>query len=170
MSDVKVYDSVFPASWRNSAYTFVRNSLYSIGWSDTNEIDTQNVAYLHSNYDQNDIKTLGFFEAIQCDELKRKIEGLAIKKCVVNLSTPTETHFAHTHEGVTLLYYVNLRWREEWAGETIFYNDDISEVEFTSMYKPGRVVLFDGSIPHTFRPQSGSAPDYRFTISIQFEP
>jgi len=62
---------------------------------------------------------------------------------------------------------VNVDWREEWAGETIFY-DESNEIIFCSPYKPGRMIVFDGTIPHTIRPQSIISPNYRFSLTIRF--
>ena len=50
------------------------------------------------------------------------------------------------------------------------YNpDDQSEIAYASVYIPGRIILFDGSIPHAIRPQSVKAPKYRFTLSLFFD-
>jgi hypothetical protein len=67
------------------------------------------------------------------------------------------------------LYYVNLEWRDGWYGETFFYSDDLKDVAFTSLYVPGRILLFDGDIPHAIRPQSVAGPKYRITISTFFD-
>lgn len=49
----------------------------------------------------------------------------------------------------------------------LFYNSkDLSKIEFASVYKPGRIILFDGHIPHTIRPQSIKGPKFRFTLSV----
>ena len=49
----------------------------------------------------------------------------------------------------------------------MFYNpDDINSIEYTSSYVPGRIILFDGNIPHAIRPQSINAPKYRFSLSV----
>ena len=66
--------------------------------------------------------------------------------------------------------FVNLDWRDGWHGETLFYNpDNLKEIVYTSLYIPGRIILFDGSIPHAIRPQSVKAPKFRFTLSLFFD-
>ena len=68
------------------------------------------------------------------------------------------------------MYYVNLDWEDGWYGETMFYNpNDLDEIVFTSAYKPGRIILFDGNIPHAIRPQSIKGPKYRMTLTVLFE-
>ena len=48
---------------------------------------------------------------------------------------------------------------------TLFYDNSLINVESAVSFVPGRIVIFDGTIPHTIRPQSTYGPDYRFTIS-----
>jgi hypothetical protein len=67
-----------------------------------------------------------------------------------------------------LLYYVNLEWREGWHGETLFFQENLKDVAFTSVYTPGRLIAFDAKIPHTIRPQSHIAAQYRFTLAMVF--
>ena len=47
--------------------------------------------------------------------------------------------------------------------------NNLKEIAYTSSYIPGRIILFDGSIPHAIRPQSVKAPKFRFTLSLFFE-
>ena len=65
------------------------------------------------------------------------------------------------------MYYANLEWRDEWHGETLFY--DHNRVSTNAyQYTPGRILEFDGSLPHSIRPQSFIGPQYRFTVSTFF--
>ena len=80
------------------------------------------------------------------------------------------SNFIHSHpEKLAILYYVNLDWEDGWHGETLFYNESGKEIVFASPYTPGRVIVFDASIPHTIRPQSVIGPKFRFTLSIFFD-
>jgi Rps23 Pro-64 3,4-dihydroxylase Tpa1-like proline 4-hydroxylase len=116
------------------------------------------------------VEATGILQAVVGTPVYDLVGPLRLAKANVNLSTPADTHWAHDHRNqIVLLYYVNKHWKHEWAGETLFYNDDLSEVECASIYKPGRIVVFDGEIPHTIRPQSINAPVYRFTLSLFFD-
>ena len=88
----------------------------------------------------------------------------------MNVVKSNDVHYIHHHEGEqVLLYYVNLDWQDGWYGETLFFNpSNIKEVQYTSSFQPGRIILFDGSIPHAIRPQSIKAPKFRFTLSLFF--
>ena len=95
---------------------------------------------------------------------------MKFQRAVTNLTVPTYTFTPHNHENQTvLLYYANMEWCPEYAGETLFYDEYLKSVSFCSIYTPNRVVIFDGEIPHALRPQSGRAPEYRFTISVFLE-
>ena len=58
---------------------------------------------------------------------------------------------------------------ERSAGAILFYDDYSDEIIQSSKYKPGRIVLFDGKTPHSIRPSSHIAPQYRFTLFIGFD-
>ena len=47
-------------------------------------------------------------------------------------------------------------------------DDLLQEAEYTCIYKPGRVVIFDGTIPHMIMNESSLCPDYRLTFAIQW--
>jgi SM-20-related protein len=88
---------------------------------------------------------------------------------MVNLSKPADPNFTHCHpKQVVCLYYANLNWHPNFAGETLFYTEDQKEIRYGSTYTPNRLVIFDGEIPHTIRAQNITGPNYRFSISIFF--
>ena len=87
----------------------------------------------------------------------------------MNCSLFNDVFYKHTHsDSDVLLYYVNMEWKEEWYGETVFQNEDGS-ILYTQKYKPCSAVWFDGSIPHLIKPQSATAPKFRFSVSIFFK-
>ena len=166
---IHVFDGAVDFSEREHLYTFMRHSHYLIGNEDADAIETSQHKYLCSHYSMDDVKASGLFDAVKGTDVLPLVEGLLLTRAHVNLSTPTDNHWCHDHRGQNvLLYYGNKHWKHEWAGETLFFNDDLSEVVYASVYKPGRIIVFDGEIPHTVRPQSSSAPQYRFTLSLFF--
>ncbi len=155
---------------REYAYSIIKNSLYKIGNEDADAIESSQHKYMCSYYNENDVNVVGILKEIENTKIHDLIVGKEMVRAHVNLSTPTDCHWAHTHKGqIGLLYYVNKHWKHDWAGETMFFNDDLSEVAYASIYKPGRIIVFDGEIPHSVRPQSSIAPNYRFTLSLFFQ-
>lgn len=162
-----VYDNLFDAFYKNTAYSFARNSLFGIGWGDTDIAEKQSYANLHSVYSEEDLKRLEILKKIEASAAGNELSGHVLSKAILNLSTAADTNYMHTHaEDKVLLYYVNLEWFDGWHGETLFFSEDGKDVVFASPYSPGRLVVFDAKIPHTIRPQSHIAAQYRFTLSL----
>jgi len=167
--NIKVYDDVLPLLNRYSLYEYIKKSHFQIGWEDTGEIEYSNFKYLHSLYNNEDLLNLNFINLITNNnsELKLLFTTHTIVKCVVNLSRPMDVYFNHCHhQDKVLLYYANLRWKEEWGGETLFYDDNLRDIFYASAYTPGRIIVFDGKIPHTLRAQASIGTQFRFTFSI----
>jgi hypothetical protein len=64
---------------------------------------------------------------------------------------------------------VNQEWRDGWHGETLFFSENLKEIVHAMVYTPGRVVVFDGNIPHAIRPQSIIGPQFRYTLAMVFD-
>ena len=91
----------------------------------------------------------------------------------VNLGLVNDSHEIHVDgptpgQVMTMLIYPNTEWDLNHGGETVFYEEDRSEMVYLNPYKPGRICLFDGSIPHCAKPQALIGPKYRFTIAVKF--
>ena len=166
---INIIDGAVDFSERESIYSFLRHSAYHIGNEDADAIETAHHKYMCSYFSQTDVDNLKFLEYIRDTPAHEIISGKLLTRAHVNLSTPTDCHWAHDHRGqIGLLYYANKHWKHDWAGETVFFTDDLSEVAYASVYKPGRIIIFDGEIPHSVRPQSSIAPTYRLTLSLFF--
>lgn len=95
----------------------------------------------------------------------------------INYSTPTTIDKYHTDyetdsidsNMITLLYYANETWDINWAGETLFYTDDLEDIGLAVYPKPGRVIAFDGRIVHSARPPSACAGYARYTIATKLK-
>jgi len=67
----------------------------------------------------------------------------------------------------TVMFYTNAVWHRDWGGETIFYDLDDNIIKAVQP-KPGRVVSFDGRIPHSGRPPVTSAYVPRYITVMKF--
>ena len=151
-------------------YNYILSSLFRIGWEDSGETQHRSHPNLYSSYSFKDVQKLKILPLI-LDKLKsKKITIDNYDKCIVNLTKPGDHYYTHTHgeHSMVVLYYANLEWLDEWAGETMFY-DHNRIITNSYQYTPGRLLEFDGSLPHSIRPQSFNAPQYRFTISTFFK-
>jgi len=174
LKGIEVYDNIVPFAERDAFYVFAQKSLYQIGWPDRDEYDKLAFPCLHSHYSVEDLtkmKILPFVEKIfQKSKFKKYFRPNSIRKIVMNLSKPGDIYYNHIHlNWLGVLYYVNLDWKREWCGETLFWDKNEKDIIFTSPYTPGRFIIFDGhNTPHTLRPQSYIGPAYRFTLTIFF--
>lgn len=164
---LEVYDDCFTYNERTEWYKFVKNSFFK---SDGSDYDGTNKTQLYSSYSIEDIASMGFLNSPGFKKIDDEYQLLdrGIKQARVNLSPPSECATVHTdRDGLTLLYYANVEWDLNWSGHTLFMDDTLSEAEYTCLYKPGRVVLFDGSIPHMILSISPAVKTHRYSFAIQ---
>lgn len=70
---------------------------------------------------------------------------------------------------LTALWFLSTHWEPEWGGETMFF-DSSGDAMFCTSPKPGRLVVFDGAIPHAGRPPSRICFTPRYSFAIKFGP
>tara|TARA_B000000609_G_scaffold152870_1_gene140770 strand:- start:1226 stop:1765 length:540 start_codon:yes stop_codon:yes gene_type:complete len=66
----------------------------------------------------------------------------------------------------TIIFYTNDQWHRDWGGETVFYEGD--EIFKSVLPRPGRIVSFDGRIPHSGRPPVTPAHRPRYITVMKF--
>ena len=164
---IKIYDNKVPFHIMHDIHEFVLNSRFYIkGWKDKESVNKNSIYSEWSIDDLKSVKLYSYLEEIPSVDFSKWY------KTMVNLSHPSDHYYTHTHgdNDYVLLYYVNLEWRDEWHGETLFYDPlNLQKIVFASSFVPGRILQFDGIQPHSIRPQSSVGPQYRFTISNFFK-
>jgi len=167
IEDVYVYDNVLSLHDRESFLHTCMESKYNIvGWQD----QPSEEGYIHSAWSKEDLVNSGFLSATGIDEIMKEI-GLSVEqvyKGVINVDTLSDSHWPHTHDGVVLLYYLNMEWQEGWGGETLFYDTNSKEIIYGSKFTPNRVIVFAGNIPHNIKHQNRIADKHRMSFSIFF--
>jgi Rps23 Pro-64 3,4-dihydroxylase Tpa1-like proline 4-hydroxylase len=175
--NIHVFDNVLDHKAQYYFYRYIKNLSYKCNNVDSAVNTNNGFIKFRSDITPEQELDMNFFNAIQSQKCLELIKDYKIHSMYVNLGIPTDCHQLHTDiassstnidECLTLLYYVNCDWNINWGGETLFYNNDLSGIEYTSFFKPGRIILFDGSIPHSARPQSFSSNQYRFTLACKF--
>ena len=76
---------------------------------------------------------------------------------------------AHFENCYSVMFYATVHWPKEFDGETIFYTDD-DEIYSAILPKPGRVVLFNGKMPHIGRPPNPILNGRRMTVVWKLVP
>jgi SM-20-related protein len=69
----------------------------------------------------------------------------------------------------TFIYYPHLAWWPDWGGETVFFNKDYTDIIDCVFPKAGRLIAFNGTIPHVARSVSRTCPEIRITLMFKTE-
>ena len=171
--NIAVFDNIVPFSTREKLIDYCTRSKFSLGWCDRPIIENNKaIPNVHSSWtvdSLNESKILPYI--IECINQTPFFTCDKIESIILNLIRPSDVHYIHSHPNKQVaLYYCNLDWEDGWYGETMFYNPkDLDQISYTSLYKPGRIILFDGGIPHAIRPQSICGPKYRMSLSLIFK-
>ena len=167
---IEIYDNTLSENVRSNIYLLAITAKYQIGWDDTSVFEHRQFPCLHHTLTKNEWAQLDLINEIQDHNLKNKLKKLSFVSDTINLAVPSSIQFPHSHnEKSVLLYYINPEWKNEYYGETLFYDDYSDEIIQSSKFVPGRFILFDGKTPHSIRPSSHIAPQYRFTLFVGFD-
>lgn len=170
--EVHVFDDVLPLKSRIDIFGNCLSSPFHLGWEDSEYASAKKHRYFHSVWSIETVNDVGILKDIAKTPLFEYIKNWDFNNCIVNASLPCYSYFPHTHtlpEKKILLYYPNIVWEDHWHAETVFYTDDLKEIELSIKYTPGRFIIFDADSPHALRPPSNSAEDIRFTIAFIFK-
>ena len=166
---IDVYDNLFGFRKREIFLDYMSNSVFRTKGGDG--LISKDYNQLFSNYNKQDLDNIEFYntEGYKFLDDKYKLYNRKLLQCRVNVCSSFDHTEAHCDtNGISLLLYVNLSWDIFWGGHTIFYNEDLSEIEYTCIFKPGRITVFDGSIPHSISPISNACRELRYTFVIQY--
>jgi Rps23 Pro-64 3,4-dihydroxylase Tpa1-like proline 4-hydroxylase len=171
---ITILDDLFDRAFRESFYFWVKSSRFTTDGADISTLEYRGDFNIYSQLSEEDVKNSGFIDQEPYKEyILHEVDGMSFKQARINLSTLNDNNRYHTDsygssKTKTLLYYPNLKWDIEWGGHTLFTDNHLEEIEYCSMYKPGRVVIFDGNIPHCILPPTKASPTYRFSFVIQY--
>ena len=92
-------------------------------------------------------------------------------RAYTNYSSYGDMLYTHTdclpdQRELTALWFMSTEWEPEWGGETMFF-DSAGDALFCVSPRPGRLVIFDGAIPHAGRPPSRICYKPRYTFAIK---
>jgi hypothetical protein len=168
-------DDLFTFSEISGIYASAINHKYSIYNSSEAEVQNLTNKRLGCPLEQNDYILENIFSGDRLDLLKDLSPQDTYNhwRSYLNLGIHSDTHLIHVDEfskskGITLLYYVNRNWSSDWGGETLFYDDQRKEIIHCCSFVPGRIVIFDSSIPHSAKSQNHDAPPFRITLASKF--
>ncbi|MGH8282713.1 MAG: 2OG-Fe(II) oxygenase [Gammaproteobacteria bacterium] len=97
-----------------------------------------------------------------------------IYRCYCNHAAYGDMLFTHTDclpgaRELTALWFIAPEWNVEWGGETLFFDSGM-DAQLAVSPRPGRLVLFDGSLTHVGRPPNRICYAPRYTLAFKLEP
>lgn len=170
---IHIFDNLFTYNEREKFYSWCSGQRFTNMGQDTGRLEHKGDFNLFSQLFEEDVRNSGFWEMENTKYLLPLIEGYEQAQARVNLSTLHDKNRFHcdtygSDDVRTILYYPNMEWHSEWGGYTLFTNQEGNKLEYCSFYIPGRVVIFDGTIPHCISAPSIGAPAYRLSFVIQY--
>ena len=164
---IDVFDDAIPYARRCDIYQFLANSYYKITGGAGVTLEGGKDRAMQSMFTEEDLNNFGIMKDLPL-ELHKIIKGydaLRSYSLLLNYSSVPYYHPDSPYK-YTILYYADLKWDKDWGGETMFANQNATEIGYTSMYVPGRIVIFDSSIPHRPCTPIYNAPNHRLTFVI----
>jgi len=97
-----------------------------------------------------------------------------VYRCYCNHAAYGDMLFVHTDCApgageLTALWFITPQWNVEWGGETLFFDSGM-DAQVVVSPRPGRLVLFDGSLPHVGRPPNRICHAPRYTLAYKLQP
>lgn len=177
----KVVDEFFPASTFDDITHLFHECTWKFGWG-SNAIGE---AYVHWNRHFagggksslscceeelfGDIYARPIAEAWKNIRDKLLPSGHKLVRCYANSHTFGLDGTIHRDnpddiEALTTIVYSHRLWPTSWGGETMFYSDDGSDVIASVFPKPGRIAVFQGSVPHSAKSPSRVCKGLRISL------
>jgi SM-20-related protein len=179
--DIRVKDDLLPDEQRKIVNDFLHQGQWKFGWKSSDKTDT--FAFWHRHF-AGYVKGLGE-EAYDCEAelepypilrdfwrwLATGLKGHRLIRCYANGATYGSDGTLHTDSVLkgtfTSIYYPHSAWNPNWAGETVFFNEEKTDIICGVYPKPNRLLMFDGSIPHVARGVSRICPVLRVTLMFK---
>jgi hypothetical protein len=168
---VNVYDQVLDHLTRQNLYNYVANSLFRVSGYD-NEFQATRSRQVYSKWTLSDLVNSGFLalEPIKNLLTTHGLDQGRLRQVRVNASSASEQNHIHSdQEGTTVLYWANMIWDLDWGGHLLIVDESMSDIRDVIAFRPGRLVIMDGSLPHLVSPPTALAEDLRFSLVLQFD-
>jgi hypothetical protein len=146
-------------------FSFTHRKFWSVFYTKNNPVAPEVESFILPILDQGVTPILSKYNLLPTHELHRGYVNFSNSSTVDNMhvDTPNENDY-------TMLIYPNMNWDIDWGGETLFYHPHTLEIITAVRPKPGRIVIFNGTIPHSARPPQQNCPEPRYTIALKFHP
>lgn len=160
---IRVWDDFFPLDIRHYIFRQIMMAGFKLSLtSDPIITDQTSVLHLTCPINLADLMSMKF-------DISSIVGNKKFMNSWLNLNSAHERTQYHVDiaepDCVSILYYANLKWDINWDGGTIWRSEDLKDIEFISDYVPGRLVMFDSTIPHKAIQPTYEAAPYRITLN-----
>jgi SM-20-related protein len=175
--EVKVIDNFFPEELFKKFQEKIFTTPMLYGWKSNGKTDEH--GHLNTKIINGGSSNLANMESEIQDEDVRKMwefvkeyfkEDFALLRCYINGHTYGIGGYFHTdskrNDELTTVLYLNKDWNPDWAGETVFL-DDQNEIVKSVLPKENRLVIFPGNMQHCARAVSRNCTDLRLTFMFK---
>ena len=171
---IEIYDNIFQAHERGKFYMRAQDAQYKLDRTSSRHIEYARFVSLASRFNLTDSLGFGFLTSPRFKPFLEIIKNKKLRytRSYINLCIHDDVYPYHVDssdvDGLTMLYYLNLEWDPLWEGETHFSDENRREIQFSSSFIPGRLIVFNPTIPHKSSQPSTQAEQFRFTYALKF--
>lgn len=180
---VFVRDALLPEPQRATVNNFLRADGWKFGWK--SHAKTDEFAFWHKHFaghrkGRQETKydcaeelgrTAPLMFAFWSWLEKGIFKGHTLVRCYANGQSYGTDGTIHTDSksdrSYTAVYYPHAVWEPNWAGETVLFNADKTDIIGSIYPKPNRLAVFKGNIPHLARGVSRTCPELRITAMFK---
>jgi SM-20-related protein len=167
---VFVVDGALPEAERTRAYEYLKSLDYRFNLGDRS--DTRYLLHWSRGFDDAELDSnlvlRSLLSAAQRFARARGLTFARIERVYANLTLYGDVQLVHDDGDIwTALYFANSVWEPDWGGELHFYGDS-PDLSIAIQPRPGRLVVFDGLLPHRAGVPSKLCLEPRITVALKF--
>lgn len=162
-----IYDDVLEFLPRQKIFSMMSESLFLASGSDA---FGPRYRQFYSKYSAEDLTNLNILNQPNFLKISKQhdFESYTVRQIRVNAIVPSEKNQVHAdQDGMTIIYHANMDWKLDWGGHFFITNENYDDIFTAIAFKPGRVLVMDGSIPHFVQTGTPLSQEIRFSLIIQ---
>lgn len=190
MDKIYVIDDIVPMTFKQELYSLLLRANWNYGGVSNHPLETHRTwHFIVKNFKDGAEKNPNAFLNQYLEALWRHHIGPLVSKFFHY--TPTQIGLHHVYGNlislgdvspihrdaqpeekkkmITAIFYPNLEWSPEWGAETIFVNEEQTDIVRSVSPRPGRLLLFDAVYYHAMRQPTRVAPVPRMSLAYKIE-
>lgn len=177
---IRVYDKIIPEEKVNALHDLIMNGTFKYGWHSNSQVE---FGHWNTFFAGKSKKNRIAVDNLLSGEVKDVADFIKsttmppesrILRCYSNAYTFGAEGYPHTDSHIdsdmTAVLYLNKEWKPEWAGETVFFDEE-DEILQAVLPKYNRLVVFPSAMLHVARSVSRICNHLRvvFVLKVAIE-